>query len=73
MIGSLMSDAIWNTVNGEQSRLWHLTDLTNISYQEQSGRDADITGCPLVTDAVEEVFLGVRTNFYRGTGEAVRK
>ena len=37
-------------------------------------RHQDLTASrPVMTDAVEKVFLGVRTNFYRGAGAAIRK
>jgi len=48
-------------------------EVTNVRFTPESGLNSDISPCPLWADAVEKVFLGVRANFYRGAGAAVRK
>src|SRR6266704_1239239 len=40
----------------------------NVRFRGKSRHRNLTASCPLVTDAVEKVFLGVRENFYRGAG-----
>ena len=47
--------------------------LADVRYAAHFGLMSDIALLPKWADAVEKVFLGVRANFYRGAGAAVRK